>query len=59
MSPKKKLIKKTMGLNNIKSIVSKKLPKIEPAKFIDNTKNKIENYYTKLKKNREKEKKKI
>ena len=38
MSPKKNLMKKTMGLKNIKSIVSKNLPKIEPAKFIDNTK---------------------
>ncbi len=56
MSPKKNSVKKTMGLNNIKSIVSKNLPKIEPKKFIDNTKNKIENYYIKLKKDREKEK---
>ena len=59
MRPKKNSIKKSMGLENIKSIVSKNLPKIEPVKFIDNTKNKIENYYTKLKNDREKEKKKL
>jgi len=59
MSTKKNLLKKTMGLKNIKSIVSKNLPKIEPAKFIDNTKNKLEKYYTKLKNDREKEKKRL
>jgi len=40
MSPNKKDIKKIMGLKNIKSVVTKNLSKIEPAKFIDNTKRK-------------------
>ncbi len=34
-------------------------PKINPAKIIENTKNKIDNYYTNFKKEREKEKIKL
>ena len=62
MSPKK-IEKKIMGLKSLKSLVPDNLKlkkiKINPVNVIEDTKNKIGNFYTNLKKEREKEKKKI
>ena len=51
MSPKK-IIRKKMGIKNIKSIVPENLNKIKvnPFNVIDNAKDKINNFYTNLKK---------
>ena len=61
MSPKKIKKDKTKALNKIKSFVPKKinLPKVKinPLSVIEDTKNKIGNFYINLKKEREKEKK--
>ena len=55
----KKFSEKKIGdLKKIKSLVSDKF-KIDASKIIEKTKNKIGNYYINLKKNREKEQKKI
>ena len=50
-----------MGIKNIKSIVPENLNKIKvnPFNVIDNAKDKINNFYTNLKKQREKEKKRL
>ena len=60
MSPKKVERKK---LKNFKSLVSKNLNlnkfKVNPAGMIENTKSKIGNFYTNLKKERLKEKKRL
>ena len=57
MSPKKIKKKRDIGLKNIRSIVPKDfdLTKINPFNFVENTKNKLENYYANLKKKKEKE----
>ena len=58
MSSKKKIKKKrNIGLRNVQSIVPKNidLTKINPFNFVENTKNKLENYYTNLKKEKENE----
>ena len=51
-------MKKIGGFKKIKSLVSDKF-KIDASKIIEKTKNKIGNYYINLKKNREKEQKKL
>ena len=60
MHSKKVSKKKILGLKNIKFLVSKNLNvdrfKINPITLIDETKNKIGNYYVNLKKEREKAK---
>ena len=56
MSPKKLEGKKNSGFSDISSLIQKNFTKIKPSKIIGNTKNKLENYYSKLKKEREKEK---
>ena len=56
MSPKKLKGKKNSGFLDISSLIQKNFTKIKPSKIIGNTKNKLENYYSKLKKEREKEK---
>ena len=50
MSTKKIKKKRTIGLKNVKSIVPKNidLTKINPFNFVENTKNKLENYYANL-----------
>ena len=57
MSPKKK----NTGLKNLQSLVPKNLNfkkfKVKPSNVIEDTKNKIGNFYSKLKLEREKEKK--
>ena len=60
MSPKK-IIRKKMGIKDIKSIVPENLNKIKvnPFNVIDNAKDKINNFYTNLKKQREKEKRRL
>ena len=57
MSPKKIKKKRNIGLRSNQSIFPKNinLTKINPFNFVENTKNKLENYYTKLKKEKEKE----
>ena len=59
MSPKKK----NPGLKKIQTLVSKNLNlrkfKVNPTNVIEDTKNKIGNFYTKLKLEREKEKKRL
>ena len=61
MSPKNK--KKNIGFNKIHSLVPKNLNlskfKVNPVNVIEDTKNKIGNFYTNLKKEREKEKKRL
>ena len=63
MSPKKILKKKSAAFKNIQSIIPKNLNlsklKLKPTNIIENTKNKIENFYSNLKKQREKEKKRL
>ena len=63
MSPKKKSSKKNLGLGNIQSLVPKNLKldklKINPIGVIKDTKNKLGNFYINLKKEREKEKKRL
>ena len=63
MSPKKKSSKKNLGLRNIQSLVPKNLKldklKINPIGVIEDTKNKLGNFYINLKKEREKEKKRL
>ena len=46
MSPKKIKKKRNSGLKNAKSIIPKNidLTKINPFNFVENTKNKLENY---------------
>ena len=56
MSPKKLEKKKNSGFKDISSLIQKNFTKIKPSKIIGSTKNKLENYYNKLKKDREKEK---
>ena len=62
MSPRKKIIKK-IDVKNIKSIVSKNINldklKVNPINAIDIAKNKITNFYNNLKKQREKDKKRL
>ena len=57
MSRKKVEKKRIKGFKDIKSLVPKNFIKSEPSKIIKKKKNKIENYYSNLKKEREKEKK--
>ena len=63
MSPKKLGKKKISGLKNIQTLIPKNLNlpniKINPTSVIEGTKNKIGNFYANLKKEREKEKKRI
>ena len=61
MSPKKTIKKKKTVLRNIQSLIPEniKVNVISPIKIIENTKNKIDNYYTTFKKDREKEKKRL
>ena len=58
MSPKK-IIRKKTGIKNIKSIVPKNLNivKVNPFNVIDNAKDKINNFYTNIKKKEKKKKK--
>jgi len=60
---KKLISKKKVSLKNFKSLVPKKLDlnkiKVDPINAIENTKNKIGNFYNNFKKEREKEKKKL
>ena len=49
MSPKKLEKKKNKSLTEISSLIQKNFTKINPTKIIGNTKNKLENYYSKLK----------
>ena len=55
--------KKKFGLKNIKSILPKDIDleflKVNPFDAVNNVKSKIDKYYSKLKKEREKNKKKI
>ena len=61
MSPKK-IIKKKLGIKNIKLLVPKNLNlkkfKVNPINAIDNAKDKISNFYNNLQKQREKKNKK-
>mgnify|MGYP001288645358 CR=1 FL=1 len=61
MSPKK--VDKSEGLKKIKNLFSKNLNlnklKINPSQVIDNTKNKIEKYYLKKRKEKEINKKRL
>ncbi len=52
MSPKKIKKKRKIGLKNVKSTIpiNIDLTKINPFNFVENTKNKLENYYVNLKK---------
>ena len=63
MSPKKIDKKKNKNLKSIQSLVKKNLNlnkfKVSPANVIEDTKKKIGNFYINLKKEREKEKKRI
>ena len=63
MSPKKITKKKNMGFKNIQSLVPKELKlnklKVNPLNVIEGTKNKIGNFYTNLKKEREKERRRL
>ena len=58
---KKTIIKKNLNLKSIQSLVPKdlNLNKFNPTNVIEGTKNKIENFYSNLKKEREKEKKNL
>ena len=60
MSSKKKPRKSSVGLKNIKSLVPKNINlkkfKVNPIDVIEDTKNKIGNFYSNLKKEIEKEK---
>ena len=61
MSPKKR--KRNIGLKNIQSLLPKKLNldkfKVNPVGVIEDTKNKIGNFYSNLKKEKEKEKRRL
>ena len=61
MRPKKIFKKKNKAFKNIQSIVPKGINlekfKLKPSNVIENTKNKIGNFYSNLKKQREKKKK--
>ena len=63
MSPKKIDKKKNTNLKSIQSLVTKNLNlnkfKVSPANVIEDTKKKIGNFYINLKKEREKEKKRL
>lgn len=63
MSSKKTKSKKDINFKNLESAIPKKLKlikfKVNPSSFFEETKNKIGNFYSNLKKEREKEKKKI
>ena len=63
MSLKKSKQKKTKGLNNIQSLIPKKIKlnkiKVNPLSVIEETKNKLGNFYSNLKKEREKEKQRL
>ena len=56
-------MKKKIKISNIKSLIPKNISlekiKINPTDLIKNTKGKIESYYTNLKKERDKEKKRL
>ncbi len=58
MSVKKSKQKKTKGLDNIQSLIPKKIKlnkiKVNPLSVIEETKNKLGNFYSNLKKEREK-----
>ena len=60
MSPKRIDKKRKLDIKGIKSLVSKnfqlKKIKLDPTNFIEDTKDKIGNFYVNLKKEREKEK---
>ena len=60
MSQKKLIKKRNIGLKNIQSLVQKNLKlnklKLNPVNVIEDTKIKIGNFYSNLKKEREKEK---
>ena len=63
MRPKKINKKKISSLNNIQSLIPRNLKlkkfKVSPVNVIEETKNKIGNFYNNLKKEREKEKKRL
>ena len=63
MRSKKNYKNKSISIKNIQSLVSKdinlKKLKVNPVNVIENTKNKIGNFYNNLKKEREKEKKRL
>ena len=63
MSPKKIEKKRNQGLKSLQSFVSKDLNlkkfKVNPTNVIENTKSKIGNFYSNLKKEREKEKRRL
>ena len=63
MSSKIRAKKKNTGLKNIQSLIPKNLNlhkiKMNPLDVIENTKNKIGNFYSNLKKEKEKEKKRL
>ena len=63
MRPKKIVRKKIMGFIDIKSLVQKNLISnkftVNPSNLIEGTKNKIGNFYKNLKKEREKEQKRL
>ena len=63
MNAKKVKRKKISSLKNINSLVSKNLNlnklKVNPVSVIEDTKNKIGNFYSNLKKERAKEKKRL
>ena len=63
MSSKKIERKKKQNLKNLQSLFSKNLKlnklKVDPTSVIENTKNKIGNFYSNLKKEREKKKKRL
>ena len=57
MSPKKLERKKNSGFSDISSLIQKNFTKIKPSKIIGNTRNKLENYYSKLKRARKRKNK--
>ena len=63
MKLKKIQKKKSLDLKKVTTLVTKKIKidkiKINPSNIIEDTKNKIGNFYTSLKKERKKEKKKL
>ena len=63
MSLKKSKKKNNKGLKNIQSLIPKKINldkiKVNPLSVIEETKNKLGNFYSNLKKEREKEKQRL
>jgi len=63
MSLKKGKKKNTKGLKDIQSLIPKKIKlnkiKVNPLSVIEETKNKLGNFYSNLKKEREKEKQRL